>query len=133
MEKPKQREKTRKSPEPDLRFASRENSETTQNKAGAHRTKSTKCMETASTTGSSRPCLRNMHKRITVCPNRINWIPGCICDGPVVMPVAWCVVTAWHLSSLLSTAPKASALCGALPSHYCTRNKLGRTERKSMC
>ena len=32
------------------------------------------------------------------------------------MPVAWCVVTAWHLSSLLLMAIKASALCGALPS-----------------
>ena len=28
----------------------------------------------------------------------------------------WCVVTAWHLSSLLLMATKASALCGALPS-----------------
>ena len=35
------------------------------------------------------------------------------------MPVAWCVVTAWHLSSLLLMATKASALCGALPSTTC--------------
>ena len=35
------------------------------------------------------------------------------------MPVAWCVVTAWHLSSLLFMAIKASALCGAPPSTPC--------------
>ena len=38
---------------------------------------------------------------------------------PVVMPMAWCVVTAWHLSSLLFMATKASALCEALPSTPC--------------
>ena len=48
-----------------------------------------------------------------------SWVSGCICNGPVVMPVAWCVVTAWHLSSLLLMATKASALCGALPSTPC--------------
>ena len=37
-------------------------------------------------------------------------VSGCICDGPVVMPVVWCVVTAWLLSSLLLMATKASAL-----------------------
>jgi len=47
------------------------------------------------------------------------WVSGCICDGPVVMLVAWCVVTAWHLSSLLFMAIKASALCGAPPSTPC--------------
>ena len=30
----------------------------------------------------------------------------------------WCAVTAWHLSSLLLMATKASALCGALPLHH---------------
>ena len=40
------------------------------------------------------------------------------CDGPVVMPVVWSVVTA-RLSSLLLMATKASALCGALPSTPC--------------
>ena len=35
------------------------------------------------------------------------------------MPVAWYVVTAWHPSSLLFMATKASALCGALPSTRC--------------
>ena len=33
----------------------------------------------------------------------------------------WCVVTAWHLSSLLLMATKASALCGALPSTPCCK------------
>ena len=41
------------------------------------------------------------------------------CDGPVVMPVVWSVVTARLLSSLLLMATKASALCGALPSTPC--------------
>ena len=47
------------------------------------------------------------------------WVSGCICDGPVVMPVAWCVVTAWLLSSLLLMATKASVLCEALLSTPC--------------
>ena len=46
-------------------------------------------------------------------------VSGCICDGPVVMPVVWSVVTAWLLSSLLLMATKASALCGVLPSTPC--------------
>ena len=41
------------------------------------------------------------------------------CDGPVVMPVVWSVVTARLLSSLFLMATKASALCGALPSTPC--------------
>ena len=52
-------------------------------------------------------------------------VSGCICDGPVVMPVVWCVVTAWLLSSLLLMATKASALCGALPSTPCCGCCLG--------
>ena len=46
-------------------------------------------------------------------------VSGCICNGPVVMPVVWSVVTAWLLSSLLLMATKASALCGVLPSTPC--------------
>ena len=46
-------------------------------------------------------------------------VSGCICDGPVVMPVVWSVVTARLLSSLLLMATKASALCGVLPSTPC--------------
>ena len=41
------------------------------------------------------------------------------CDGPVVMPVVWSVVTARLLSSIFLMATKASALCGALPSTPC--------------
>ena len=51
------------------------------------------------------------------------WVSGCICDGPVVMPVAWSVVTAWHLSPSLHA--KASALCGALPSTHCCECSTG--------
>ena len=43
-------------------------------------------------------------------------ISGCIYNGPVVIPLAWRVVTDWLLSSLRFMATKASALCGALPS-----------------
>ena len=46
-------------------------------------------------------------------------ISGCICNGPVVIPLAWRVVTDWLLSSLRFMATKASALCGALPSTPC--------------
>ena len=46
-------------------------------------------------------------------------ISGCICNGPVVIPLVWCVVVDWLLSSLRSLATKASALCGALPSTPC--------------
>ena len=44
---------------------------------------------------------------------------GCICNGPVVIPLVWRVVVDWLLSSLRSLATKASALCGALPSTPC--------------
>ena len=60
---------------PDLRFASRENSETTQNGAGATPNKKPhKSMGIApDTIGSSPPCLRNMHKRInSLWPKQIN-------------------------------------------------------------
>ena len=43
-------------------------------------------------------------------------ISGCLCNGPVVIPLAWRVVADWLLSSLRFMATKASALCGALPS-----------------
>ena len=46
-------------------------------------------------------------------------ISGCICNGPVVIPLAWRVVADWLLSSLRFMATKASALCGALPSTPC--------------
>ena len=46
-------------------------------------------------------------------------ISGCICNGPVVIPLVWRVVVDWLLSSLRSLATKASALCGALPSTPC--------------
>ena len=46
-------------------------------------------------------------------------ISGCICNGPVVIPLAWRVVADWLLSSLRFMATKASALCGALPSPPC--------------
>ena len=46
-------------------------------------------------------------------------VSGCICNGPVVIPLAWSVVADWLLSSLLFLATKASALCGALPSTPC--------------
>ena len=46
-------------------------------------------------------------------------VSGCICNGPVVIPLVWCVVADWLLSSLLFMATKASALCGALPSTPC--------------
>ena len=44
---------------------------------------------------------------------------GCICNGPVVIPLVWRVVADWLLSSLLLMATTASALCGALPSPPC--------------
>ena len=44
---------------------------------------------------------------------------GCICNGPVVIPLVWRVVVDRLLSSLRSLASKASALCGALPSTPC--------------
>ena len=40
-------------------------------------------------------------------------ISGCICNGPVVIPLAWRVVADWLLSSLRFMATKALALCGA--------------------
>ena len=46
-------------------------------------------------------------------------ISGCICNGPVVIPLVWRVVVDWLLSSLRFLATKASALCGALPSTPC--------------
>ena len=46
-------------------------------------------------------------------------ISGCICNGPVVIPLAWRVVADWLLSSLRFMATKASALCAALPSPPC--------------
>ena len=46
-------------------------------------------------------------------------ISGCICNGPVVIPLAWRGVADWLLSSLRFMATKASALCGALPSTPC--------------
>ena len=46
-------------------------------------------------------------------------ISGCICNGPVVIPLAWRVVADWLVSSLRFMATKASALCGALPSPPC--------------
>ena len=46
-------------------------------------------------------------------------ISGCICNGPVVIPLAWRVVADWLLSSLRFVATKASALCGASPSPPC--------------
>ena len=46
-------------------------------------------------------------------------ISGCICNGPVVIPLVWRAVVDWLLSSLRSLATKASALCGALPSTPC--------------
>ena len=46
-------------------------------------------------------------------------ISGCICNGPVAIPLAWRVVVDWLLSSLRFMATKASALCGALPSTPC--------------
>ena len=46
-------------------------------------------------------------------------ISGCICNGPVVIPLVWRVVVDWLLSSLRSLATKASALCGTLPSTPC--------------
>ena len=46
-------------------------------------------------------------------------VSGCICNGPVVIPLVWRVVADWLLSSLLLMATKASALCGALPSTPC--------------
>ena len=51
---------------PDLRFASRENSETTQNGAGAtpNKNHTNPWGLPPDTIGSSPPCLRNMHKRI---------------------------------------------------------------------
>ena len=52
-------------------------------------------------------------------------VSGCICNGPVVMPMVWCVVTDWLLSSLLLMAAKASALCGASPSTPCCGCCLG--------
>ena len=45
-------------------------------------------------------------------------ISGCICDGPVVIPLVWRVVVDWLLSSLRSLATKASALCGLCPLHH---------------
>ena len=44
---------------------------------------------------------------------------GCICNGPVVIPLVLRVVVDWLLSSLRSLATKAAALCGALPSTPC--------------
>ena len=38
-------------------------------------------------------------------------ISGCICNGPVAIPLAWRVVVDWLLSSLRFMATKASALC----------------------
>ena len=52
-------------------------------------------------------------------------VSGCICNGPVVIPLVWRVVTDWLLSSLLLMATKASALCGALPSTPCCGCCLG--------
>ena len=46
-------------------------------------------------------------------------VSGCICNGPVVIPLAWRVVADWLVSSLRFMATKASALCGALPSPPC--------------
>ena len=46
-------------------------------------------------------------------------VSGCICNGPVAIPLVWCVVVGWLLSALLFMATKASALCGALPSTPC--------------
>ena len=46
-------------------------------------------------------------------------ISGCICNGPVAIPLAWRVVGDRLLSSLRLMATKASALCGALPSPPC--------------
>ena len=46
-------------------------------------------------------------------------VSGCICYGPVAIPLVWCVVADWLLPSLLLMATKASALCGALPSTPC--------------
>ena len=46
-------------------------------------------------------------------------ISGCICNGPVVIPLVSRVVADWLLSSLPFMATKASALCGALPSPPC--------------
>ena len=60
---------------PDLRFASRENSETTQNGAGATPNKNHKNPWglPPDTIGSSPPCLRNMHKRSkSLWPKQIN-------------------------------------------------------------
>ena len=45
-------------------------------------------------------------------------ISGCICNGPVVIPLVWRVVVDWLLSSLRSLATKASALCGLCPLHH---------------
>ena len=45
-------------------------------------------------------------------------VSGCICNGPVVIPLAWRVVADWLVSSLRFMAIKASALCGALPLHH---------------
>ena len=59
-------------------------------------------------------------------------ISGCICNGPVVIPLAWRVVAEWLLSSLRFLATKASALCGALPSTpicgWCSRAPRSGTE-----
>ena len=52
-------------------------------------------------------------------------VSGCICNGPVVIPLVCRVVTDWLLSSLLLMATKASALCGALPSTPCCGCCLG--------
>ena len=44
-------------------------------------------------------------------------ISGCVCNGPVVIPLAWRVVTDWLVSSLRFMATKASAL-GLCPLHH---------------
>ena len=46
-------------------------------------------------------------------------ISDCICNGPVVIPLAWRVVADWLLSSLRFMATKASALCGLCPLTPC--------------
>ena len=45
-------------------------------------------------------------------------IYDCICNGPVVIPLAWRVVADWLLSSLRFTATKPSALCGLCPLYH---------------
>ena len=56
-------------------------------------------------------------------PSQCSAVPpsdsGCICNGPVVIPLVLRVVVDWLLSSLRSLATKAAALCGALPSTPC--------------